>query len=135
MCAKIPAEGELMKDCVFCQKRAPEVFAENDLAKAFYDSYPVNIGHTLIVTKRHIADFFEATPAELAAINELIFKMRERLHTELRPDGYNIGVNVGSSAGQTVFHLHFHLIPRFTGDTENPRGGVRKVKKSMVPYP
>ncbi len=125
-----------MKSCVFCQVENNEkILCENKLAKAFYDHFPVNEGHTLVVPKRHMETFFEATMEELVAINELIFQMKDILEKKYNPDGYNIGVNVGEAGGQTVFHLHFHIIPRYHGDVENPRGGIRKVKKSLLKYP
>ena len=124
-----------MKECVFCKKPQWEIICENKLAKAFYDQYPVNQGHILIVPKRHVETFFEASPEELSAINDLIFKVKEILEERYKPDGYNIGVNVNSAGGQTIFHLHFHVIPRYSGDVKNPRGGIRRIKKSLIPYP
>lgn len=124
-----------MDNCIFCEKTGASIICENELAKAFYDNFPVNKGHVLIVPKRHVATFFEASQEELSAIMELVFQVREMLGAEYKPDGYNIGVNVDKAGGQTVFHLHFHVIPRYLGDVENPRGGVRRVKKSIVPYP
>ena len=124
-----------MRSCVFCENNNREIIAENDLAKAFYDHFPVNEGHVLVIPRRHIETFFDALPEELAAISALIFEVKEILQAKYRPDGYNIGVNVGVAAGQTVFHLHFHVIPRYSGDVEDPRGGVRNFKKSLVPYP
>lgn len=124
-----------MENCIFCRKHGKEILCENELAKAFYDNFPVNEGHTLVVPKRHVATFFEAEPEELQAINELIFAVQEILAEKYRPDGYNIGVNVGEAGGQSIFHLHFHVIPRYLGDVPNPRGGIRRIKKSIVPYP
>lgn len=124
-----------MDNCIFCRKTDAGIFCENELAKAFYDNFPVNKGHVLVVPKRHVATFFEASQEELSAIIELVFQVKEMLEAEYKPDGYNIGVNVDEAGGQTVFHLHFHVIPRYLGDVENPRGGVRRVKKSIVPYP
>ncbi len=124
-----------MKNCVFCQKPQSEIICENQLAKAFYDQYPVNQGHVLITPKRHVETFFDASPEELSAINDLIFNVKEILDQKYQPAGYNIGVNVNLAGGQTIFHLHFHVIPRYSGDVENPRGGIRKIKKSLVPYP
>ncbi len=123
-----------MQDCIFCSKSGADLIAENELAKAFYDQFPVNEGHVLIVPKRHVATFFEASLEELAAINQLLFVVKDELEKRYRPDGYNIGVNVGHAGGQTVFHLHYHVIPRYAGDVEDPRGGIRKIKKSIVPY-
>jgi diadenosine tetraphosphate (Ap4A) HIT family hydrolase len=112
-----------------------DILCENELAMALYDNYPVNKGHTLVVPKRHVQTFFEAEFKELVAINELIFQVKDILDKKYKPDGYNIGVNVGHAGGQTVFHLHFHVIPRYLGDVEDPRGGVRRVMKSLVAYP
>lgn len=123
-----------MADCIFCKKDTG-LLCENELAKVFYDGYPVNEGHVLVVPKRHVETFFEATAEELAAINEMIFRAKDLLEERYRPDGYNIGVNVKHAGGQSVFHLHVHVIPRYLGDVENPRGGIRRIKKSIVSYP
>lgn len=123
-----------MAACVFCNIAAADIIAENDLALAFFDRFPVNEGHALIIPRRHVATFFEASLEEQGAINRLLAVVKERLDQEFAPDGYNIGVNVGAAAGQTVFHLHVHLIPRYAGDVPDPRGGVRRVKRSLVPY-
>jgi len=120
--------------CPFCSKGFEEIILENDLAMAFYDAFPVNPGHVLIVPKRHIESLFEAGSDEIAAMNDLLLKVREALDARFKPDGYNIGVNVGRAAGQTIFHLHVHVIPRYEGDVPDPRGGIRRIKKSLVPY-
>ncbi len=88
----------------------------------------------LIIPKRHFADFFEATDEEILAINDLLHKAKKLLQEKYKPDGFNIGVNIGYDAGQTIFHLHVHLIPRYKGDVEDPRGGVRPLKEELVPY-
>lgn len=124
-----------MEHCIFCRKTGAGLLCENELAKAFYDNFPVNVGHTLIAPKRHVASFFEADKDELGAMNELIIQVRGILDKKYKPDGYNIGTNVGRAGGQTIFHLHTHLIPRYLGDVKNPRGGIRKIKKSIVSYP
>ncbi|MCC7556034.1 MAG: HIT family protein [Methanoculleus marisnigri] len=82
-------------------------------------------GHLLIIPYRHVADFFDATDAELAALLALVREAKTLLDGRFRPDGYNVGVNVGEAAGQTVMHLHLHVIPRYAGDVKDPRGGVR----------
>ena len=123
-----------MNGCVFCRKPQSEIICENQLAKAFYDQYPVNQGHVLVTPKRHVETFFDATAEELSAINALIFQVKEILEDRYKPDGYNIGVNINHAGGQTIFHLHIHIIPRYSGDVENPRGGIRKIKKNLVPY-
>ena len=106
----------------------------NEHAIACYDKYPVNAGHILIVTRRHVPDFFDITAIERSAMLALIDEAKRLLDERFRPDGYNVGVNVGQVAGQTVMHVHVHLIPRYRGDTPNPRGGVRGVIPSRQNY-
>ncbi|HJV47322.1 MAG TPA: HIT family protein [Bacillota bacterium] len=124
-----------MLSCPFCLMPPDQIVLENELAKAFFDKYPVQKGHLLIVSKRHAATYFDASPEEISAIHELIHKGKEQIDELYKPDGYNIGVNVGEFGGQTVMHLHFHLIPRYRGDIEDPRGGIRKAIPNLVPYP
>lgn len=112
--------------CLFC-KDAKGVSLKNELAYSARDSYPVSPGHTLVVPNRHVASFFELTAEEINACMELITEERKLLDEEYKPDGYNIGVNVGPAAGQSIFHVHIHIIPRYQGDVENPQGGVRHV--------
>ena len=101
--------------------------ADNALAAALRDIHPASPGHTLIVPKRPVPTVFDCTPDEIAAIWALIQACKRDLDAEFAPDGYNIGANCGALAGQTVFHAHVHLIPRYRGDHPNPRGGVRHV--------
>jgi diadenosine tetraphosphate (Ap4A) HIT family hydrolase len=101
--------------------------AQNALAFAIRDGFPVSPGHTLIIPRRLVVDWFEATRDEQAAIFELVDEIKAQLDSEFQPDGYNIGMNCGPIAGQTVMHLHVHLIPRYDGDMPDPRGGVRHV--------
>ncbi|MCQ1538280.1 HIT family protein [Methanocalculus taiwanensis] len=98
-----------------------------DLAYARYDLYPVSPGHQLAIPFRHVASFFEATEAEQAALLSLVHDARRLLDERYAPDGYNIGVNIGAAAGQSVMHLHLHVIPRYAGDMDDPKGGVRGV--------
>jgi len=121
--------------CPFCNQQSLEILLQNTNAIAFYDKYPVQRGHLLIVPKRHAATYFDATDEEIMAIHELIKQGKALLDREYSPDGYNIGVNVGEYGGQTVMHLHFHLIPRYQGDIDDPRGGIRKAIPNLVPYP
>lgn len=123
-----------MSECPFCGKSEDEALAGNELALAFYDAFPVNPGHVLIVPRRHVETLFEARAEELAAICELLFEAKELLEEKFQPDGYNVGFNVGRAGGQTIFHLHMHVIPRYEGDVPDPRGGIRRIKKSLVPY-
>lgn len=116
-----------MTDCVFCKRESLDIVAENDLALAFHDACPVSEGHLLVIPKRHVENYFDASAEEHHAIRELIFQLKEFLDQKYSPDAYNIGANIGHYAGQTVFHFHMHIIPRYKGDVKDPRGGVRKV--------
>lgn len=120
--------------CIFCSREELNIIAENELCFAIYDKYPVNLGHVLIIPKRHYKSFFDATIEEVTAIYELIHKCKEILDEKYKPTGYNIGINVNESAGQTIMHLHVHLIPRYDNDVEDPRGGIRNLKPQLVPY-
>ncbi|WP_395838099.1 DEAD/DEAH box helicase family protein [Archangium violaceum] len=104
-----------------------EWVASNALGFAIRDRYPVSPGHTLVIPRRHVATWFEATPEEQRALFELVDEVKRGLDASHKPDGYNVGINVGEAAGQTVFHLHVHVIPRYRGDMADPRGGVRHV--------
>ncbi|MDC0707752.1 HIT family protein [Stigmatella sp. ncwal1] len=99
----------------------------NALAFALRDTHPVSPGHTLVIPHRLVATWFEATQEEQRALFALVEEVRRELDSSHKPDGYNVGFNVGEAAGQTVFHLHVHVIPRYRGDMEDPRGGVRHV--------
>jgi len=112
--------------CLFCTEPRG-VSRKNELAYSARDSYAVSPGHTLVSPRRHVASFFELTPEEINACMELINEERKLLDEEFKPDGYNIGVNIGAAAGQSVLHVHIHIIPRYKGDVENPQGGVRHV--------
>lgn len=115
------------RKCPFCQPDPSEIAVQNQICYARYDRYPVTKGHLLIIPFRHVADFFDLTESERTAVLELLWQCRSRLAEALHPDGFNVGVNVGQPAGQTVMHVHVHLIPRYSGDMERPEGGVRGV--------
>lgn len=119
--------------CIFCRPLAKVL--ENELAFAVHDGFPVSEGHLLIIPKRHYGDFFESEPGEVAAIFDLIRKGKDLLDELHGPDGYNVGVNIGRASGQTVMHVHIHLIPRYRGDVEDPLGGVRGVIAEKRKYP
>lgn len=123
-------------DCIFCQRIAlGKVLLSNEHAVAFEDGFPVSHGHTLIVPRRHEADLLELKQEEQAAIWALVAPVRQMVEAADRlPDGYNIGVNVGAAAGQTIAHAHLHVIPRWHGDVADPRGGVRWVVPSKAAY-
>ncbi len=122
------------KDCLFCQLREERIIGQCDLTITFLDSYPASPGHALIIPKRHVATYFDITEQEQNAIAKAIQKAKLMLDEEFSPDGYNIGVNNGRAAGQSVMHLHVHLIPRYKGDVENPKGGVRWVISNKADY-
>jgi diadenosine tetraphosphate (Ap4A) HIT family hydrolase len=113
--------------CLFCGPIPLPAVAENARAIASRDTFPVNPGHTLVIPRRHVASWFDATHDERAALMDLVDVVKAALDQEMHPDGYNIGINIGEAAGQTVMHLHVHVIPRFAGDVDDPRGGVRFV--------
>lgn len=119
--------------CPFCTPTRTPVLA-NEYGYAIPDKYPVSPGHTLIIPHRHTAGFFDLKPAERRGLFDLVDKARALLDSQHRPDGYNIGVNIGKVAGQTVMHVHIHLIPRYAGDTPHPRGGVRGVIPDKQSY-
>jgi diadenosine tetraphosphate (Ap4A) HIT family hydrolase len=121
--------------CIFCDYNREEIIEQNKLAYLIYDNYPVNKGHMLIIPFRHVHNFFELTEEELIAIYELLIEGQEKLKEEVKANGFNVGINIGAAAGQTVFHAHVHLIPRFHGDVEDPRGGIRNIKKPLIEYP
>lgn len=118
------------RNCIFCNTLKERSIAENELCFAIRDGFPVSDGHTLIIPKRHVADYFDLTEEEILAMQLMMKEIKFQLDEELKPDGYNVGINVNEAAGQTVFHVHMHLIPRYFGDVENPKGGVRGV----IPY-
>jgi diadenosine tetraphosphate (Ap4A) HIT family hydrolase len=123
-----------MDECIFCNYNGSEIIAENRFAYAVLDKYPVNEGHTLIIPKRHFQSFFEASEDEIKALYSLMHEVKEMLDVQYEPAGYNIGINVGYYAGQTVNHLQVHMIPRYKGDVSNPRGGIRNFKRALVEY-
>lgn len=125
-----------MEECLFCKwkNEKDKIVLENELAFARYDEFAVSQGHILFLTKRHVKDFFETTKEERDAIFELLDEAKKIIDEKYHPSGYNIGMNCGVSAGQTIMHVHVHLIPRYDGDVENPRGGVRGVIPAKQKY-
>jgi len=127
---------EFNENCVFCRKsKSNEVILENDYAFALLDGYPVTEGHTLIIPKRHFSDYFETTIVELNAANDLLrIRQKDLRDYDHLITGFNVGANVNEAAGQSVFHMHIHLIPRRKGDLPNPKGGVRGVIPNKMKY-
>lgn len=123
-------------NCLFCN--LPEdvkVVDENALAVAFYDKFPVTEHHILVIPRRHVADYFDLDEAEAGAVHELLKRQKERLlQLDGTITGFNVGVNIGRDAGQTIFHVHVHLIPRRSGDMRDPKGGVRGVIPEKQKY-
>ncbi|MBI9009399.1 MAG: HIT family protein [Tenericutes bacterium] len=122
--------------CLLCERydKKVSILYENETVFVIYDGYPVSEGHCLIVSKRHITDYFEASDKELRDIEIAIKHMKEYLDKAFKPDGYNIGMNCGKAAGQSIMHLHIHLIPRYHSDCFNPKGGVRGVIPGKQKY-
>ncbi|MBK8670744.1 MAG: HIT domain-containing protein [Saprospiraceae bacterium] len=122
-------------DCPFCNPDAErELIVESATSFALYDRFPVSNGHALIIPKRHCDDYFELNFKEQASCIFMLNKVKDIIKNRFEPDGFNIGINIGEKAGQTVNHVHIHLIPRYDGDVENPRGGVRCVIPDKKDY-
>ena len=121
--------------CPLCSRIAAEgLLAENALAAAFLDAFPVSPGHVLIVSRRHVANLFDLTIEEQQALWSLLPLVKASIDTEYNATAYNVGVNVGADAGQTVGHVHVHVIPRYPGDVADPRGGIRWVIPDRAAY-
>lgn len=121
-------------ECIFCCLEESRIVIKNKLGLAIYDNYPVSKGHLLIIPKRHISSLSEAKTQEVIAFFSLIDEAKKVLVEKYKPTGFNIGINEGVSAGQTVMHLHIHIIPRYQGDQEDPRGGVRWIFPEKAKY-
>ena len=104
-----------------------EKIIENENAFAIYDAFPVSKGHVLVIPKRVVAEIFDLNDEEYSSCFNLVKDVKKILEEKFKPDGFNIGINNGEKAGQTIFHAHIHVIPRYNGDVENPRGGIRHV--------
>ena len=129
------ARAARMAPCPFCERvAAGDLVAENRLAAAFPDAFPLNPGHCLIVPKRHAPDFLALGEEEQAAVWQLVLPVRRHLESHMTPAGYNLGVNIGEAAGQTVAHAHLHVIPRFAGDVPDPPGGIRWIIPDRARY-
>jgi diadenosine tetraphosphate (Ap4A) HIT family hydrolase len=121
------------KPCAFCSLPTARYLGENEHALWILDAHPVSPGHSLIAPKRHVESFFETTPEEREAMLSLLDRAREHANQQHSPSGFNIGINEGPAAGQSVPHISVHLIPRFPGDTDAPKGGVRWVIPEKAP--
>jgi len=123
-----------IEPCYFCSLPSDRIILETELSIVIFDAFPVSEGHTLIITKRHIESIFDATREEQIDLLANLEEAKKILDKKFSPDGYNIGINDGESAGQTVMHLHTHLIPRFSGDKEQAKGGVRWIFPEKANY-
>ena len=122
-------------NCPFCKVESErEIIASSLLSVACYDGFPVSPGHALIIPKRHVSSFFDLSKEERQDLLNLADSVKRILEERYHPDGYNIGINVGEAAGQSIFHVHMHLIPRYQGDVPSPRGGVRGVIPTKQNY-
>ena len=121
-------------DCPFCRLEKSRIRLESEFAVAFLDGFPVTHGHTLVIPRRHVASLFELDEKEQAEVWKLVAEVRSMLVAELHPDGFNIGLNDSTAAGQTVMHAHVHVIPRRHGDVADPRGGVRWIIPDKAAY-
>jgi len=120
--------------CPFCEPDADRVWLENDIGMVMWDAHPVTEGHALVVLRQHVASIYKLPANAQAALWKLVSEARNRLHDELHPDGFNIGLNDGEAAGQTILHAHIHIIPRRDGDVADPRGGVRWLMPDKARY-
>ena len=123
-----------MTGCPFCSIQPDKIIEQNALTFTVRDTRPMSPGHTLIVPKRHIASIFQATKDEVAGLWEAVQQARDGLLKEFSPDGFNIGINDGLASGQTILHLHIHVIPRYKGDMPDPRGGIRWIFPDKAVY-
>ena len=122
-------------DCLFCRNDLDSIFIRGNLGFVRWDSHPVNEGHALVIPYRHVPGYFDVTDEERQELWALVDQGKEVIENRYHPQGYNIGINIGSMAGQSIFHMHIHLIPRYRGDVENPKGGVRGVIPKKQRYP
>ena len=121
-------------ECPFCNLPESRIWHQNEVGLAIWDSYPLTEGHTLVIPKQHVDSLFDLSPNEQQAVWQLVSQVRSKLATDLNPDGFNVGVNDGIAAGQTVMHAHIHVVPRRDGDVGDPRGGVRWVIPDKADY-
>ncbi|MGD9951498.1 MAG: HIT family protein [Burkholderiales bacterium] len=122
-----------MAECIFCRPQR-EILIENDWAIAVYDSFPVSPGHALVLPRRHAVTIWDLEPVDYEGCFRLVRELQPVLAARHLPDGFNVGVNCGEAAGQSVWHAHIHVIPRYRGDNPNPRGGVRNVIPRKAAY-
>jgi diadenosine tetraphosphate (Ap4A) HIT family hydrolase len=128
---------KMTSECIFCKPRDIKrhtLIAESDLAYARWDNFPVSVGHAEVIPKRHVSSYFDLSEDEISALFKLSKETKKIIDEKYKPDSYNLGVNNGPEAGQTIPHCHIHLIPRYSGDVQNPRGGIRTVIPGKADY-
>jgi diadenosine tetraphosphate (Ap4A) HIT family hydrolase len=128
------SKEQMIDECPFCSIPPEDILDENEYALAVKDRCPVSNGHTLIITRRHVGDYFQLSKDERDGTLALLEKSKKTIDMEFNPDGYNIGMNIGEAAGQKIFHVHIHLIPRIKGASGVSRGNVKGVIRHMISY-
>ena len=123
-----------VEKCPFCNVADIQVIAASNRAIAIADSFPISQGHSLVIPKRHVSSIFEMTTHEQTEVWTFVAAVRQLLSQKFSPAGFNIGLNDGGDAGQTIEHAHIHVIPRYPGDIEDPRGGIRWVLPARAKY-
>lgn len=131
---KLPEPSNYAMHCIFCSLPPDVIIDQNELGITIRDKFPVNPGHTLVIPKRHVSSYFDLSDQEVLALSQLLKRARHALEEQYTPDDYNIGINDGPVAGQTVPHVHIHLMPRYRDDVRDPLGGVRNVIPQRAVY-
>jgi diadenosine tetraphosphate (Ap4A) HIT family hydrolase len=132
------ALAQNIPDCILCRSLRnsdTDILTSDGTFVALIDKFPVNPGHTLVVPRRHVSSVFDLTAAEWIDLQRTLLTLKAALDDRFHPAGYNLGINDGQAAGQTIFHFHLHVIPRYVGDVSQPQGGIRNFKTPLVPYP
>ena len=124
----------MTQPCPFCTLVNRKIYLENDLSIGILDGFPISNGHSLIIPKRHVGSIFDIQKDELLSLFNLLADVKNKLTEQFSPDGFNIGINDNEAAGQTISHVHIHLIPRYKGDQEDPRGGIRWIFPDKAKY-
>ncbi len=124
----------MTQPCPFCTLVNRKIYLENDLSIGILDGFPISNGHSLIIPKRHVGSIFDIQKDELFSLFNLLADVKNKLTEQFSPDGFNIGINDNEAAGQTISHVHIHLIPRYRGDQEDPRGGIRWIFPDKAKY-